>query len=416
MAAGKRSSLGKGLKKRQLVDGSWKYEYAYETIEADGRRKQHLMPLPSHVVTDEQAFDWRGKLRVEIEEGGNPAPNGELRLHHVAVRVFAEMEKEMARGVYAEGTVRNYKRDYENHIRPYFKNCRMKDITTKMLIAWLDAMREKPGNGGEKIAELTLNTWWSCLRDLIRDAYEQGDIPTNPCWPVPRRKRPKQQARRSYVERTNELILRDDQMIALLNYMREHEEQYVGITATLGYAGLRLQEAAGLQPSNIDGRRILLSQQLALLKRGEEPRYTKRKEERLGVFKRLYRVIPVMPRLERELIFQAAREPEGSQFLFSAMESPGTRPISCATICRAIARSGERSGVGRVTPKDLRRTAACVFAAAGIERQVASQILGHTPEVYDGSYAKAWTDERELVEVERLLAAYEWGTVEEEAA
>jgi integrase len=115
---------------------------------------------------------------------------------------------------------------------------------------------------------------------------------------------------------------------------------------------------------------IRLREQLLTLERGEAPSFGKRKEERLGVSKRSYRAIPVMPRLRQELIAQRERElakgnspSDPGHFCFSAMEEVG-RPIEGATLTRAIGRSGKRSGVGSVTPKVLRMTAASIFASA----------------------------------------------------
>lgn len=415
MAAGKRRAIAPGLRARQRADGSEVYEFSTSERKPDGSREQRMTALPEGITNDAEALEWWGALRREEKDGKRPVPKGDLRLDALAAELFERMERKVERGQLAEGTLRNYKGDWANHVQPYFKNARVKDIGHRELIEWLDFMAEKPGRGGEKMAAFSINNAWNVVRNLMRFAFEQEYLPVNPCLRVPRDDRPVQQPRRSYVERANETILRDEELTALLDYMREKEEVYVGITTCLAFTGMRLREAAGLRPTDIADKRILLAEQLLPLRKGEAPRYGKRKEERLGVFKRLYRAIPVMPRLEQELLFQAGREPDGSLFLFSAMEAPGVRPLDGATITRAIARSGERSGIGRITPKDLRRTAACIFASAGIDRFVASQILGHTPEVYDANYARAWADEREQNEVVRLLGEHKFGSVEEEA-
>jgi integrase len=411
MAAGDRRTIAPNLRARMTASGEV-YEFRQVTRLPDGSVKQRTTTLKG-VTCDEDALKWWGALSVEAEAGKIVVPKGDLRLDDLAEEMFERMDKRVERGQLAEGTLRNYRGDWTNHVQPYFGNCRVKDIGHRELIAWLDFMRDKPGRGGETMAGFTINNAWNVLRNLLRFAFEQEYIALNPCDRVPRDDRPRQQPRRSYVERANETILRDDELVCLLDYMRSHEEHFVGLTTCLAYTGMRLREACGLRPGDVDGKRILLAEQLLPLRRGEQPRYGRRKEERLGVFKRSHRVIPILPRLRDELVFQSSREPEGSLFLFSALEAPGVRPIDGATVCRSIARSGERSGVGRITPKDLRRTAACVFAAAGIERQVASGILGHTPEVYDANYARPWADEREQDEVERLLAVHRFGVVEE---
>ena len=419
MAAGRRITLAPGLRKRQRADGTWAYEFDTFKREPSGKVEQRRTTL-TEITTDEEALEMWGALRRDVKQGKLPVAKGDLRLDSLAVEMFIELERDVERGTLAEGTLRNYKGDWANHVQPYFDNCKVKDISHRELIDWLKWVEDKPGRGLDEdgqpntMSAYSVNNAWNVVRNLMRFAFEREYLPLNPCLRVPRKNKPVQQPRRSYVIRANDTILHDDELTTLLDYMREKEEPFVGATTLLAYTGMRLREGTGLRPADHVGSRILLGEQLLPLRKGEAPRYGKRKEERLGIFKRLYRVVPVMPRLEQELVLQSLREPEGSQFLFTAIESPGTRPIDGATLTRAIARSGERSGVGRITPKDLRRTAACIFAAAGIDRQVASQILGHTPEVYDASYARAWADEREQEKVVSMLTDYRFGLVDEE--
>jgi integrase len=80
------------------------------------------------------------------------------------------------------------------------------------------------------------------------------------------------------------------------------------------------------------------------------------------------------------------------------------RPLSQHNVCRMVRRAGKAAGLGHVTPKMLRTTVATAYAKAGVDRDEAAAITGHSTAVYDKHYVKPHRDriERENA-VKRLL-------------
>lgn len=418
MARGPSRTVVPGLLAVLRVDGTERYAYASDRTGTDGKRDQRQMTLEGVISTPEtrdaddlRAIEVWGALRTKSRNGEQPVPKGNIRLNDVAEEVWAKVQHKVERGERSPRYLDTLKRDYRNHVVPFLGNPFFKNLSHREVVELLNERRSKPGRReGEKAASFSANNVLTVMSLLSRHAYEQEYMPVNICDRIPRDERPRQRASDRYLDEAKPL--RDEELTSLLGYMREHEEWYVGIATLMAYTGMRRAEAAGVRWCDWDQEkgRIVLRHQLQTLKPGEAPTFGKRKEDRNGAAKRRYRSIPVFPPLREELQRQRQRElgkgnaPKPETFCFSAMEEIG-RPIEGATITRAIKRSAKRAGLDKhVTPQVLRATTATIFAHAGIERAVASDILGHTIEVDDEHYVRAYRDEREQVEVERLLA------------
>ena len=70
----------------------------------------------------------------------------------------------------------------------------------------------------------------------------------------------------------------------------------------------------------------------------------------------------------------------------------GTCPLSRHNDARSIRDAGERANLGRVTPQVLRRTTGTALSEARVPEAAAAAMMGHSLEVFHGTYVKAHRD------------------------
>jgi integrase len=85
------------------------------------------------------------------------------------------------------------------------------------------------------------------------------------------------------------------------------------------------------------------------------------------------------------------------------------KPYSRNQISKGIARAARRAGLGRVGAQVLRRSAATLRAYAGVPKHVAAKEMGHTPTVFERSYAKVYEDAQDIEETRARLASIGFG-------
>ena len=80
---------------------------------------------------------------------------------------------------------------------------------------------------------------------------------------------------------------------------------------------------------------------------------------------------------------------DDSQFVLHTRR--GT-PLSRHNARRSIREAGERAKLGRVTPHTLRRTTGTALSEARVPEAAAAAMMGHSLEVFHGTYVKAHRD------------------------
>ena len=174
-----------------------------------------------------------------------------------------------------------------------------------------------------------------------------------------------------------------------------------------GYCGLRASEVAGLvweDISFVDGC-VHVRAQLAPGKSGEQPRRVKLKSAAS------YRTVVLLDRAADALLDQLKREQEkglgrDTDFVFT---NDMGKPYSRNQISKGIARAARRAGLGKVGAQVLRRSAATLRAYAGVPKHVAAKEMGHTPTVFERSYAKVYEDAQDMEETRTRLATIGFG-------
>ena len=110
------------------------------------------------------------------------------------------------------------------------------------------------------------------------------------------------------------------------------------------------------------------------------------------------RTVPLLPRLQEALEALYAGEDDSA---FVLRTRRGT-PLSRHNAARSIREAGERAKLGKVTPHTLRRTTGTALSEARVPEAAAAAMMGHSIEVFHGTYVKA---HRDALERERAREA-----------
>ena len=85
------------------------------------------------------------------------------------------------------------------------------------------------------------------------------------------------------------------------------------------------------------------------------------------------------------------------------------KPYCRNRISKCIARAAKTAGLGTVGAQVLRRSAATLRAYAGVPKHVAAKEMGHTPTVFERSYAKVYEDAQDMEETRKKLSSIGFG-------
>ena len=100
------------------------------------------------------------------------------------------------------------------------------------------------------------------------------------------------------------------------------------------------------------------------------------------------RTVPLLPRLQEALELLYAGE-DDAEFVLRTRR--GT-PLSRHNAGRSIREAGVSARLGHVTPHVLRRTTGTALSEARVPEAAAAAIMGHSLEVFHGTYVKAHRD------------------------
>ncbi len=167
-------------------------------------------------------------------------------------------------------------------------------------------------------------------------------------------------------------------------------------------------EIAGLtweDVSSVDGC-IHVRAQLAPSKKGDPSRRVKLKSTTAS-----YRTVVLLDRATVALFDQLQREQEkglGRDIDFVFTTETG-KPYCRNRISKCIACAAKTAGLGTVGAQVLRRSVATLRTYAGVPKHVAAKEMGHTPTVFERSYAKVYEDAQDMEETRKKLSSIGFG-------
>jgi len=334
----------------------------YET--KAGTRYRVRYRTPDRRQTDKRGFEtvrdakqWQAENVVSIANGEYVAPS--------AARVTvgelgpAWLERKRHR---KPSTYRSLETAWRVHVEPRWGRVAVADVATTAVQAWVtdmstgDEARKIPPKSATVVGR-AYGVLAGILDDAVTDRRARANVARGVTLP---RKSPKG---RTY--------LTHEQVQQLAQQAGKVGAQYETLVYVLAYCGLRWGEATGLRVRNLD----MLRRRLAI----EENAVQVGSAVKVGSPKTHERRSVPFPSFLAPLLAKRCEDKGRDDLVFTSPTNPGKhlKRSSSATAKSWFVLSVKRAGIPRVTPHDLRHTAASLAVSSGANVKAVQRMLGH---------------------------------------
>ncbi|MCY7304214.1 MAG: site-specific integrase [Thermoleophilia bacterium] len=276
-------------------------------------------------------------------------------VHHFAVAYLSRIEAQVKAGDRSTSTLALRKAQYRDHLEERFGSKRVRAVGHNDVLILISELRT------EGLSGATVNKIAGLLSAILRDAVRSGDLGVNPVTLVDASERP------SNAHTRNRRTLTDAELELLIDHAGS--EQTKLLVAFLAGSGLRLSEALGLRPEDVDlSGAVSVSGQL--IREGQERKTTKTPTA--------VRIVNLLSDAHAAVRAQArmAKGVRAGSFFWT---TPKGRELGQANTQGAIRRAGEDAGLGAVSPHELRYTYASRLDEHGVSLADAAAEMGHSP-------------------------------------
>lgn len=268
-------------------------------------------------------------------------------------------------------TLDGYESLLRSVILPRWADVRLDQVTLTEIRKWLAGME---GVSGRLLSPSRRRGAYRVLSALLDAAVEDGRLPRNPARPATGRAAFLPKGGKQKLHR----FLTHDELHRLAEAVEPHYRAFVLV---LGYTGLRWGEATALRVRNVDMLRGRISVEGAVSEVHGELIYGTTKTHAT-------RQVSVPGFLREDL----ARLMEGKGRDDLLFTTPAGAPLRSQNFSRRVFQPAvARAGLERLTPHDLRHTAASLAIASGATVKAVQRMLGHssaamTLDVYSGLF------------------------------
>jgi integrase/recombinase XerD len=362
----RRKRLDVGLYRRTTAAGDARFDVV---VNQGGRQGWRALPRGT---SEREARKAALRARAAASSG-TAAMSSAMRLEALVAEYLEYAEARtriVGKGRMSATTVQTYRTRLRDYVTSTIGRRKLSELGKGDVLRVVDRCHE------EGLSEWATHGVLTALRAVLRFARERDLMSADPFASVPRDRLP---ARRAQSELR---ALRPEDAALLLAQLGGKRDKALG--SLLVDAGLRVSEACGLTWGDVGLVEGVLHVrgQLAPLKPGEAPTIVPPKSSR-GV-----RVVPLLPRLQEALEALYAGEDDAA---FVLRTRRGT-PLSRHNARRSIREAGEKAKLGRVTPHTLRRSTGTALSEARVPEAAAAAMMGHSLEVFHGTYVKAHRD------------------------
>ncbi|CRK54416.1 conserved hypothetical protein [Rhodococcus sp. RD6.2] len=342
----------------------------YET--KSGKRYRVRYRTPDHKQTDKRGFRTKRDAEmfaatVEVEKmtGSYVAP----ALGRITVSELGADWLERKQVDVKPSTYNSLETAWRVHVQPRWGRTRIADVDLDAVERWITEL-VRAGKGATVVIRA-----YGVLASIMDGAVKAKRLASNPARGVENLPR-KQRKQRVY--------LTHEQVQALAEKSGHHDV----LVYLLAYCGLRWGEAIALRVEHLD----LLRRRLTVVDNAVQVNG----ELHVGTPKsHVHRTVPVPPFLVEMLAQQCEGRSRGDLVFPGRGGGHLLRPVSfTGWFTKAV----ERSGVPRLTPHDLRHTAASLGVSAGVNVKALQRILGHASAAMTlDTYADLFDDDLEAV-------------------
>lgn len=347
---------------------------AYETKQ--GKRYRVRYRTPDNRQTDKRGF----KTKREAERFANTVEVAKMRGEYVnpadartTVDALGEAWLQRQKGHLKPSGYAVMETCWRVRVQPRWGNVALGDIKPTAVSAWLTEL----GQGTEEtkaIKPATIKRAHYVLSQILADAVTDNLIPKNPAAGL---KLPK-------TSRKRHVYLTHQQVAAL----SEAAGEYGTLVLLLAYTGLRWGESVGLKVEDMDllRKRVLIHEN-AVQAGGQMHVGTPKSHKQ--------RSVP-LPEFLVPLLARQCEDKQRADLLFGDGDHLRRPHPASGWFAKAVA----GSEIPRVTPHDLRHTAASLAVSAGANVKAVQRMLGHASAAMTlDLYADLFDDDLEAVAV-----------------
>jgi integrase len=242
------------------------------------------------------------------------------------------------------------------HVEPRWGSVKLSDIRSSAVQQWVSEMTTGDGAGRKPKAGATVIRNYGVLAAILDEAVKDRRLLSNPARGVslPRK------AKKAHIYLSHEQV-----------HLMASESKYPALVLVLAYSGLRWGEAIGLRVKDLDmlKRRFLVTENAVEV--GSRivvgtPKNHKR------------RSVP-FPKFLAEMLAQQCAGKHRDDLVFAGMDGGYMRSARVHEDNMSwFAGAVKRSGIPRITPHDLRHSAASFAVSAGANVKAVQKMLGHS--------------------------------------
>ena len=261
-----------------------------------------------------------------------------------------------------EGTVYNYKSDYNNHIKPVLGNVRVKDINTPRLTQFVQSLKLQPE---------TVRKIYVVLQSIFHRGVEQGFIRDTPCRNVilPKNRSKKKKP-----------VLDEEQTSRFMKLIEEKkcDPDIKRIIKVLLYTGMRCGECLALSWNDINFEEMTISIEHNLADVGGKHWLTTPKTESsirtIGMSQALADIFREQKKYQEQLIEALGDDFSHPEMVFTSANGNYRDRSSLGTSLKRFLRGTE---FDFLTLHSLRHCNATLLLNSGVDLKVVSDHLGH---------------------------------------
>ncbi|MCQ4120449.1 tyrosine-type recombinase/integrase [Rhodococcus tibetensis] len=352
---------------------------SYET--KAGKRWRVRYRTPDRRQTDKRGFtskrqaqDFAATVEVEKMRGEYVPP----KLGHITVGEIGPAWLERKESDLKPSAYKSLETSWRIHVEPRWGAVRLADIDLDSVERWIADLGRTKTVDGEKVkgkgATVVIRAY-GVLAGVLDSAVKAKRLAKNPARGVENLPRKQRKAR---------VYLTHGQVDALAAAAGERST----LVYVLAYTGVRWGEAIGLRVKHLD----LLRKRLTVIENAVQVNM----EMHVGTPKnRKSRSVPIPDFLVVEL----ARQCEGKDrddLVFPGRDGEYLR--RSVSFTGWFTKAVEKAGVPRVTPHDLRHTAASLAVSAGVNVKALQRMLGHASAAMTlDTYAELFDDDLDAV-------------------
>ncbi len=286
-----------------------------------------------------------------------------------------------------ETTIVTYENYYQRHLKDYFENMYLNEITPKIVEEFKLYMVNKRKEDGTRYAERTINNTKTILSRYFSFAISMGYVSSNPCHTV---KRYVDTSKKNDPFEKKENFWEVDEFKKFINEV--DDPFWNAVFIFLFETGVREGEMFALTWENVffNEKKIRIRQSIS------GKCFDKNKTYRVKApkNKRSYREIDIQDNLIEILsnLFEHAKKIDGFNISFYVFGD--IRPLSRSTLARHLDKYILLSGVKRITPHGFRHSHASLLIKEKVDDNLIAERLGHTVEELRRTYAHVYSSSR----------------------